>query len=38
MGGECIETHFDAEKVLVNVIQNTIDNFQRRVAVLYGKL
>ena len=29
---------FDAEKVLVNVIQNTIDTFQRRIAVLYGKL
>ena len=31
------EADFDAEKVLVNVIQNAIDTFQRRVAVHYGK-
>ena len=31
------EESFDPEKVLVNVVQNAIDTFQRRVAVHYGK-
>ncbi len=31
------EDNFDPEKVIVNVVQNAIDTFQRRVAVHYGK-
>ena len=31
------EKNFDPERVIVNIIQNAIDTFQRRVAVHYGK-
>ena len=31
------EEIFDPEKVIINIVQNAIDTFQRRVAVHYGK-